>query len=207
MKKLQISGKEFIRFDGLYYNLTDLFRLTTLGGIRLEPWGWAQSENRTRDISRRGWFFKKSWAKVSVLIEYAHYLSPHLYRVVLRAVNMDDEEKLIAVLGERKAARMDLRVESFLRRREEEKEARANQAARQTEQVLGMVSKVDRKVEPFPDLSNTPRFNADDLPKARPQPATRRNVQAEKMQRTPQVANPLDVTLTLHGAVRTASSF
>lgn len=180
MKKLQISGKEFIRFDGLYYNLTDLFRLTTLGGVRLEPWGWAQSENRTRDISRRGWFFKKSWAKVSVLIEYAHYLSPHLYRVVLRAVNMDDEEKLIAVLGERKASRMDLRVESFLRRREEEKEARANQAARQTEQALGMISKVDRKVEPFPDISNTPRFNADDLPKvrsgqskARPQPASR----------------------------------
>lgn len=119
MKKLQISGKEFIRFDGLYYNLTDLFRLTTLGGIRLEPWGWAQSENRTRDISRRGWFFKKSWAKVSVLIEYAHYLSPHLYRDVLRAVDMDDEEKLIAILGERKATRLDLRVESFLRRRQE----------------------------------------------------------------------------------------
>ena len=119
MKKLQISGKEFIRFDGLYYNLTDLFRLTTLGGVRLEPWVWAQSENRTRDISRRGWFFKKSWAKVSVLIEYAHYLSPHLYRDVLRAVDMDDEEKLIAILGERKATRLDLRVESFLRRRRE----------------------------------------------------------------------------------------
>lgn len=169
MKKLQISGKEFIRFDGLYYNLTDLFRLTTLGGVRLEPWGWAQSENRTRDISRRGWFFKKSWAKVSVLIEYAHYLSPHLYRDVLRAVNMDDEEKLIAVLGERKAARMDLRVEELLRRRVRLK---------QVSPVLA--TKVDRKVEPFPDISNTPRFNADDLPKvrsgqskARPQPASR----------------------------------
>lgn len=135
MKKLQISGKEFIRFDGLYYNLTDLFRLTTLGGIRLEPWGWAQSENRTRDISRRGWFFKKSWAKVSVLIEYAHYLSPHLYRDVLRAVDMDDEEKLIAILGERKATRLDLRVESFLRRRQELKAVSS---------VLA--TKVDRKV-------------------------------------------------------------
>ncbi|WGL32618.1 hypothetical protein Arash_gp167c [Salmonella phage Arash] len=135
MKKLQISGKEFIRFDGLYYNLTDLFRLTTLGGIRLEPWGWAQSENRTRDISRRGWFFKKSWAKVSVLIEYAHYLSPHLYRDVLRAVDMDDEEKLIAILGERKATRLDLRVESFLRRRRELKAVSS---------VLA--TKVDRKV-------------------------------------------------------------
>lgn len=171
MKKLQISGKEFIRFDGLYYNLTDLFRLTTLGGIRLEPWGWAQSENRTRDISRRGWFFKKSWAKMSVLIEYAHYLSPHLYRDVLRAVDMDDEEKLIAILGERKATRLDLRVESFLRRRQELKAVSS---------VLA--TKVDRKVEPFPDISNTPRFNADDLPKARPQPA--RKVPAEKMQRT-----------------------
>lgn len=160
MKKLQISGKEFIRFDGLYYNLTDLFRLTTLGGIRLEPWGWAQSENRTRDISRRGWFFKKSWAKVSVLIEYAHYLSPHLYRDVLRAVNMDDEEKLIAILGERKATRLDLRVGEFLRRRENLKAVSS---------VLA--TKVDRKVEPFPDISNTPRFNADDLPKPRPQPA------------------------------------
>lgn len=135
MKKLQISGKEFIRFDGLYYNLTDLFRLTTLGGIRLEPWGWAQSENRTRDISRRGWFFKKSWAKVSVLIEYAHYLSPHLYRDVLRAVDMDDEEKLIAILGERKATRLDLRVESFLRRRQELKAVSS---------VLA--TKIDRKV-------------------------------------------------------------
>lgn len=135
MKKLQISGKEFIRFDGLYYNLTDLFRLTTLGGIRLEPWGWAQSENRTRDISRRGWFFKKSWAKVSVLIEYAHYLSPHLYRDVLRAVDMDDEEKLIAILGERKATSLDLRVESFLRRRQELKAVSS---------VLA--TKVDRKV-------------------------------------------------------------
>ena len=135
MKKLQISGKEFIRFDGLYYNLTDLFRLTTLGGVRLEPWGWAQSENRTRDISRRGWFFKKSWAKVSVLIEYAHYLSPHLYRDVLRAVEMDDEEKLIAILGERKATRLDLRVESFLRRRQELKAVSS---------VLA--TKVDRKV-------------------------------------------------------------
>lgn len=136
MKKLQISGKEFIRFDGLYYNLTDLFRLTTLGGIRLEPWGWAQSENRTRDISRRGWFFKKSWAKVSVLIEYAHYLSPHLYRDVLRAVDMDDEEKLIAILGEHKATRLDLRVESFLRRRQELKAVSS---------VLA--TKVDRKVQ------------------------------------------------------------
>lgn len=135
MKKLQISGKEFIRFDGLYYNLTDLFRLTTLGGIRLEPWGWAQSENRTRDISRRGWFFKKSWAKVSVLIEYAHYLSPHLYRDVLRAVDMDDEEKLIAILGEHKATRLDLRVESFLRRRQELKAVSS---------VLA--TKIDRKV-------------------------------------------------------------
>lgn len=162
MKKLQISGKEFIRFDGLYYNLTDLFRLTTLGGIRLEPWGWAQSENRTRDISRRGWFFKKSWAKVSVLIEYAHYLSPHLYRDVLRAVDMDDEEKLIAILGERKATRLDLRVESFLRRRQE---------------LKAVSSVLATKVEPFPDISN-----ADDLPKARPQPA--RKVPAEKMQRT-----------------------
>ena len=135
MKKLQISGKEFIRFDGLYYNLTDLFRLTTLGGIRLGPWGWAQSENRTRDISRRGWFFKKSWAKVSVLIEYAHYLSPHLYRDVPRAVDMDDEEKLIAILGERKAIRMDLRVESFLRRRQELKAVSS---------VLA--TKIDRKV-------------------------------------------------------------
>lgn len=171
MKKLQISGKEFIRFDGLYYNLTDLFRLTTLGGIRLEPWGWAQSENRTRDISRRGWFFKKSWAKVSVLIEYAHYLSPHLYRDVLRAVDMDDEEKLIAILGERKATRLDLRVESFLRRRQELKAVSP---------VLA--TKVDRKVEPFPDISKTPRFNADDLPKATPQP-TRRNQQAEDMRR------------------------
>lgn len=135
MKKLQISGKEFIRFDGLYYNLTDLFRLTTLGGIRLEPWVWAQSENRTRDISRRGWFFKKSWAKVSVLIEYAHYLSPHLYRDVLRAVDMDDEEKLIAILGERKATRLDLRVESFLRRRQELKAVSS---------VLA--TKIDRKV-------------------------------------------------------------
>ena len=162
MKKLQISGKEFIRFDGLYYNLTDLFRLTTLGGIRLEPWGWAQSENRTRDISRRGWFFKKSWAKVSVLIEYAHYLSPHLYRDVLRAVDMDDEEKLIAILGERKATRLDLRVESFLRRRQE---------------LKAVSSVLATKVEPFPDIST-----ADDLPKARPQPA--RKVPAEKMQRT-----------------------
>ncbi|EDL3592133.1 hypothetical protein CRX22_10880 [Salmonella enterica subsp. enterica serovar Newport] len=106
-----------------------------------------------------------------MLIEYAHYLSPHLYRDVLRAVDMDDEEKLIAILGERKATRLDLRVESFLRRRQELKAVSS---------VLA--TKIDRKVEPFPDISNTPRFNADDLPKARPQPAHK--VPAEKMQRT-----------------------
>jgi len=165
MKKLQISGKEFIRTDGLYYNLTDLFRLTTLGGIRLEPWGWAQSENRTRDISRRGWFFKKSWAKAAVLIEYAHYLSPHLYRDVLRAVNMDDTDKLIAVFGELKAARLDLRVQEVIDKRKKVKEVSST-----------LATKVDRRVEPLPDTSKLPRFNADDLPKARPQPASRPEV-------------------------------
>ncbi|EBQ4063506.1 hypothetical protein BA096_01985 [Salmonella enterica] len=70
-----------------------------------------------------------------MLIEYAHYLSPHLYRDVLRAVDMDDEEKLIAILGERKATRLDLRVESFLRRRQELKAVSS---------VLA--TKVDRKV-------------------------------------------------------------
>ena len=162
MKKLQISGKEFIRTDGLYYNLTDLFRLTTLGGIRLEPWGWAQSENRTRDISRRGWFFKKSWAKAAVLIEYAHYLSPGLYRDVLRAVNMDDEDKLIAVFGELKAARLDLRVQEIIDKRKRLKAASSV-----------IVTKVDRKVEPFLSLDDIPPFRVEDLPKATPQPARR----------------------------------
>ena len=180
MKKLQISGKEFIRFDGLYYNLTDLFRLTNLAGIRLEPWGWAQSENRTRDISRRGWFFKKSWAKVSVLIEYAHYLSPHLYRDVLRALGRDDVGQLIAIFGEGRAARLDGRVEEFIRKREERRQQELRDALARRDSLA--VTKVDRKVEPFPDISKTPRFNADDLPKATPQP-TRRNQQAEDMRR------------------------
>lgn len=181
MKKLQISGKEFIRQDGLYYNLTDLFRLTTLNGIRLEPWGWAQSENRSRDISRRGWFFKKCWAKEQTLIEYAKYLTPGLYTDVIRAVDRDSVDRLISLFGESRAARLDYRVAQFITEREAEREQRTrllNEQAR--------VIKADRVVEPLPDISNTPRFNADDLPKpsraakmkatmdrARPQPATR----------------------------------
>lgn len=185
MKKLQISGKEFIRADGLHYNLTDLFRLTTLAGIRLEAWAWAQSEHRTRDISRRGWFFKKSWAKASVLIEYAHYLSPHLYRDVLRALNMDDVDKLIAIFGEIKGAQLDLRVQEEIDNRRKAREARAEQALRLNEQTLDMMREVKPKGEPAFDTSKLPRFNADDLPKARPQPA-RKDPRAEAMQRARQ---------------------
>jgi hypothetical protein len=173
MKKLQISGKEFIRFDGLRYNLTDLFRLTNLAGIRLEPWGWAQSENRTRDISRKGWFFKKSWAKGSVLIEYAHYLSPSLYRDVLRALDMDDVDKLTAVFGERKAATLDLRVKEYVDKRTA---AKAERARKQNEEAIAFM----RTVQPI-KVADLPK--TDHLERARPQPATRRNQQAEDMRR------------------------
>lgn len=153
MKKLRINDKEAIRFDGLRYNLTDLYRLTNLAGIRQEAWGWAQGEQRTRDISRRGWFFKKSWAKAPVLIEYASYLSHSLYRDVLRALNMDDVDKLIIILGPVKAASLDERVREELER-ERKLKAVAPRVA---------VSKVSRVVEPVPNLGTIPRFNADDV--------------------------------------------
>lgn len=119
MKKLKISDKEFIRRDGLYYNLTDLFRLTTLGGISLEAWDWAKEQGRTREISRRGWFMKKSWGKAPVLIEYAKYLTPGLYTDVLKALNMDDPDKLIAIFGEFKAAKLDYRVAALVTEKRE----------------------------------------------------------------------------------------
>lgn len=149
MKKLRINDKEAIRFDGLRYNLTDLYRLTNLAGIRQEAWDWSKGELRTRDISRRGWFFKKSWAKTPVLIEYASYLSHSLYRDVLRALNMDDVDKLITILGPVKAASLDERVREHL-----ERERKLKAVAPRL-----VVSKVDRVVEPIP------RFNADDRPK------------------------------------------
>lgn len=149
MKKLRINDKEAIRFDGLRYNLTDLYRLTNLAGIRQEAWDWSKGELRTRDISRRGWFFKKSWAKTPVLIEYASYLSHSLYRDVLRALNMDDVDNLITILGPVKAASLDERVREHL-----ERERKLKAVAPRL-----VVSKVDRVVEPIP------RFNADDRPK------------------------------------------
>lgn len=149
MKKLRINDKEAIRFDGLRYNLTDLYRLTNLAGIRQEAWDWSKGELRTRDISRRGWFFKKSWAKTPVLIEYASYLSHSLYRDVLRALNMDDVDNLITILGPVKAASLDERVREHL-----ERERKLKAVAPRL-----VVSKVDRVVEPIP------HFNADDRPK------------------------------------------
>lgn len=155
MKKLKIKNKEFIRMEGLYYNLTDLFRLTTLAGISLEAWDWAKQENRTRDISRRGWFFRKSWGKAPVLIEYAKYLTPGLYIDVLKALDMDDPDKLIIMFGELKAAKLDYRVAELIT----ERNARAERARKQTEGTLEVMRKVK--------LQDTPRFNANDLPRTR----------------------------------------
>lgn len=137
MKKLKISDKEFIRRDGLYYNLTDLFRLTTLGGISLEAWDWAKERNRTREISRRGWFFKKSWGKAPVLIEYAKYLTPGLYTDVLKALNMDDPDKLITIFGELKAAKLDYRVAALVTEKREAS-TRIAERTRPTRKVVSM---------------------------------------------------------------------
>lgn len=69
--QLRINSKESIRKDGLYFNLTDLFKLTKKD---LNPWRWAQSVGITRHISRRGWIFRSCWAKQDVLLRYAEYL-------------------------------------------------------------------------------------------------------------------------------------
>ena len=155
MKKLQISGKEFIRTDGLYYNLTDLFRLTTLKGISLEAWDWAKQENRTRDISRRGWFFKKSWAKAPVLIEYAKYLTPGMYDDVIKALNMDDPDKLLIMFGELKAAKLDYRVINLIAERAEKRERERKASTR--------LAELNDRRDPVLNLKDIPLFNADDI--------------------------------------------
>lgn len=173
MKKLQISGKEFIRFDGLRYNLTDLFRLTTLAGIRQDPWAWAQSEGRTRDISRRGWFFKKCWAKQTVLIEYAKYLTPGLYDDVIKALDLDNPDRLIAILGERLASKLDWRAAERLTQLEQQRKE-------QREAVMAAIAKLPNSREvredsarDWPDLQKVSRFDSSKLPKPKPRTPVR----------------------------------
>lgn len=159
MKKLKISGKA-VRQDGLYYCLTDLFRLSGMNGLRLSPWDWAKSERLTIEISRRGWIFKKCWAKDAVFLRYAHYLKTGLYRDALEAMGVDDAEKVLRILGRRAASDLDPRVRQYIECQEEERMARCLR----DNFVRQRAAEKKLPAPDFPDTSGVPLFRAEDLP-------------------------------------------
>lgn len=104
MKKLRVRNST-IRQRGLEYCLDDLYRMTVNAGKG--PWEWAKQENITRSISRKGFFFKKHWADISVLLQYASYLTPMLYRDVKRALGTYRNEDLAHAVGRTVARKLD----------------------------------------------------------------------------------------------------
>lgn len=161
MKKLKINGKA-VRQDGLYYCLTDLFRLSGMNGLRLSPWDWAKSERLTIEISRRGWIFKKCWAKDALFLRYAHYLKTGLYCDALEAMGVDDVEEVLRILGRQAASDLDPRVRQYLEERMADR-LRDNFVKRRMEFPRKKLPAPD-----FPDTSDVPLFRAEDLPEVEP---------------------------------------
>lgn len=126
MKKIQINAKfkQSIRQDGAYYCLSDLHKCVIPAMERFDPWKWAQSENITRDISRRGWFFKTYWGNEYTLLRYAKYLSPGLYQDAQRTLDIIGPRDLIARLGQTLAVRLDERAARIVKEDREEREER-----------------------------------------------------------------------------------
>jgi len=139
MKKFLINSKfnQSIRQDGLYYNLDDLYRCTTLND-NYRPWVWAQKEDCTRDISRRGWFSKKSWAKATVMLEYANFLSPVLYRDAIQSLGAYRVEDRIAILGKELGCRIDPVIQRYYDRLERD----AEKVTRETDKVLDLMRSI-----------------------------------------------------------------
>lgn len=74
MKKMKIRHG-YVRVEGAYYCLTDLYKVSGQAKHSLSPWDWAKQEGETRSISRRGWIFRTQWARLPTLFAYADYLS------------------------------------------------------------------------------------------------------------------------------------
>lgn len=165
MKRLKISHKEAIRQDGEYYCLTDLFRLTNLNGVKSAPWTWSIEEGLNYRVSRRGWIFRKCWGRQDMLIRYARYLTPGLYNDVIRALNLDDAQKLIDVLGQSTAVELDYRCRNLVEERKAAVRRLEAEEARRKEQVIAARMADSRKVSPPVDVSAIPRFSIDDLSK------------------------------------------
>lgn len=171
MKKLKINGKT-VRQDGLYYCLTDLFRLSGMNGLRLGPWDWAIAERVTVEISRRGWIFKKCWAKDAVFLRYAHYLKTGLYRDALDAIGADEVEEVLRILGRRAGSELDPRVRRYV-----EQKDTADMADRVREHFVKRRVEFPRKLPApeFPDTSDVPLFRAEDLPEVKEEVLTVRS--------------------------------
>lgn len=181
MKRLKISYKEAIRQDGEYYCLTDLFRLTNLNGVKSAPWTWSIEEGLNHRVSRRGWIFRKCWGRQDMLIRYARYLTPGLYNDVIRALNLDDAQKLIDVLGQSTAVELDYRCRNLV---EERRAALEAEGTRLREQLIAA-----RKVSPPVDVSAIPRFSIDDLSKDLRNPPPR---QAQGVSKSSARTRPVD---------------
>ncbi len=171
MKKLKINGKT-VRQDGLYYCLTDLFRLSGMNGLRLGPWDWAISERVTVEISRRGCIFKKCWAKDAVFLRYAHYLKTGLYHDALDAIGADEVEDILRILGRRAGSELDPRVRRYVEHKDT-----AAMADRVRDHFVKRVMEFPKKLPApeFPDTSDVPLFRAEDLPEVKEEVVTVRS--------------------------------
>ena len=87
MKKLKIR-QGYVRTDGAYYCLSDLYKISGRMKHKLDPWDWAKECGQTRDISRRGFIFRSQWARLSTVFQYADYLSVWLQAEIREELNL-----------------------------------------------------------------------------------------------------------------------